>query len=193
MGKSPMQAASDAAIEIGLAVVATSLTLCAVFIPVAFMNGIPGEFFKPFGFTATVAVLFSLLVARTLTPMMASRYMKAHDERETTGRWKTWYVAKVEWAMAHRKTTSLVGGLLIVAAIVGLIRLPTGFIPNEDQGYLVVSVQLPDASALERTQLGMALVVKELEKVPGVDRVVSIGGVNALSNNSSQSRRYAQS
>ena len=65
MGKPPVQAATDAAIEIGLAVVATSLTLCAVFFPVAFMGGIPGEFFKPFGFTAAVAVLFSLLVART--------------------------------------------------------------------------------------------------------------------------------
>jgi multidrug efflux pump subunit AcrB len=72
MGKQPMQAAKDAAIEIGLAVVATTFTICAVFIPVAFMGGIPGEFFGPFGFTVTVAVLFSLLVARTLTPMMAA-------------------------------------------------------------------------------------------------------------------------
>ena len=81
MGKPPLQAATDAAIEIGLAVVATSLTLCAVFIPVAFMDGIPGEFFKPFGFTATIAVLFSLLVARTLTPMMASKYMRPYHAR----------------------------------------------------------------------------------------------------------------
>ena len=85
MGKPPLQAATDAAIEIGLAVVATSLTLCAVFIPVAFMDGIPGEFFKPFGFTATVAVLFSLLVARTLTPMMASRLMRPDTHVETAG------------------------------------------------------------------------------------------------------------
>jgi multidrug efflux pump subunit AcrB len=72
MGKSPREAAMDAAIEIGLAVVATTLTICAVFIPVAFMGSIAGEFFRPFGFTVTIAVLFSLLVARMLTPMMAA-------------------------------------------------------------------------------------------------------------------------
>ncbi len=81
MGKTPLQAATDAAIEIGLAVVATTLTLCAVFVPVAFMSGIPGQFFKPFGFTATIAVLFSLLVARMLTPMMAAYMLKPHEER----------------------------------------------------------------------------------------------------------------
>ncbi len=76
-GKKPREAAMDAAIEIGLAVVATTLTICAVFIPVAFMGGIAGEFFRPFGFTVTVAVLFSLLVARTLTPMMAAYMLEA--------------------------------------------------------------------------------------------------------------------
>jgi HAE1 family hydrophobic/amphiphilic exporter-1 len=81
----------------------------------------------------------------------------------------------------------VVGGLLIIGAIVGLIKLPTGFIPNEDQGYLIVATSLPDAASLERTQLGMQRVVSAIEKVPGVDRVVSIGGVNPLNNNASQS------
>jgi multidrug efflux pump subunit AcrB len=97
MGKPPLQAATDAAIEIGLAVVATTLTLCAVFIPVAFMDGMPGQFFKPFAFTATIAVLFSLLVARMLTPMMASKYMKPYHEEEKPGRFKVWYLDKVRW------------------------------------------------------------------------------------------------
>ncbi len=79
MGKKPKEAAMDAAIEIGLAVVATTLTICAVFVPVAFMSGIAGEFFGPFSFTVVVAVLFSLLVARTLTPMMAAYFLKPHD------------------------------------------------------------------------------------------------------------------
>ena len=100
MGKPPLQAATDAAIEIGLAVVATSLTLCAVFVPVSFMSGIPGQLFKPFGFTATIAVLFSLLVARTLTPMMASKFMRACDAGEEQGRFKTWYLGKVQWVLA---------------------------------------------------------------------------------------------
>src|SRR5690606_24066889 len=117
MGKPPMQAAADAAIEIGLAVVATTLTLCAVFIPVAFMDGIPGEFFKPFGFTAATAVLFSLLVARMLTPLMASRMMKADAELEGTGRFKASYLAKVNWVLAHRKTTVLASTIVMVAAL----------------------------------------------------------------------------
>ena len=79
MGKKPKEAAMDAAIEIGLAVVATTLTICAVFVPVAFMSGIAGEFFGPFSFTVVVAVLSSLLVARTLTPMMAAYFLKPHD------------------------------------------------------------------------------------------------------------------
>ena len=83
-GKKPLEAAMDAAIEIGLAVVATTLTLCAVFVPVAFMGGVPGEFFRPFAFTAAVAVMFSLLVARMLTPMMAAYMLKAHPERTRT-------------------------------------------------------------------------------------------------------------
>ena len=82
MGKKPKEAAMDAAIEIGLAVVATTLTICAVFVPVAFMSGIAGEFFGPFSFTVVVAVLCSLLVARTLTPMMAAYFLKPHDRPE---------------------------------------------------------------------------------------------------------------
>jgi multidrug efflux pump subunit AcrB len=174
MGKSPMQAASDAAIEIGLAVVATSLTLCAVFIPVAFMNGIPGEFFKPFGFTATVAVLFSLLVARTLTPMMASRYMKAHDERETTGRWKTWYVAKVEWAMAHRKTTIAASTVLMLATFALARTLPTSFSPNEDLGYISLSTTLPPGTQIESTAAVAERIRAEIVKHPEVKHIYTV-------------------
>ncbi len=118
MGKPPMQAATDAAIEIGLAVVATSLTLCAVFVPVAFMDGIRGEFFKPFAFTATVAVLFSLLVARTLTPMMASRFMRAEHGTGAAGRFKTWYLDKVDWVLrASLESPSRASTVLMVGAL----------------------------------------------------------------------------
>ena len=92
MGKKPKEAAMDAAIEIGLAVVATTLTICAVFVPVAFMSGIAGEFFGPFSFTVVVAVLCSLLVARTLTPMMAAYFLKPHDRPERPSRIMDWYL-----------------------------------------------------------------------------------------------------
>ena len=102
MGKKPKEAAMDAAIEIGLAVVATTLTICAVFVPVAFMSGIAGEFFGPFSFTVVVAVLCSLLVARTLTPMMAAYFLKPHDRPERPSRIMTWYLERVRWCLAHR-------------------------------------------------------------------------------------------
>ena len=98
-GKKPLEAATDAAIEIGLAVVATTLTLCAVFVPVAFMGGIPGEFFRPFAFTAAVAVLFSLLVARMLTPMMAAYMLKPHAEQNEDSWIKRKYLVAVEWCL----------------------------------------------------------------------------------------------
>ncbi len=105
MGKKPKEAAMDAAIEIGLAVVATTLTICAVFVPVAFMSGIAGEFFGPFSFTVVVAVLCSLLVARTLTPMMAAYFLRPHDRPERPSRIMAWYLERVRWCLAHRWVT----------------------------------------------------------------------------------------
>jgi multidrug efflux pump subunit AcrB len=152
MGKPPLQAATDAAIEIGLAVVATSLTLCAVFIPVAFMDGIPGEFFKPFGFTATVAVLFSLLVARALTPMMASRLMRPDSHVEQPGRVKDWYMAKVRVVLHHRWLTIGASTLVMLATFALARTLPTGFTPNEDFGFVSLNVSLPPGSTMENSR-----------------------------------------
>ncbi|MBP8272611.1 MAG: efflux RND transporter permease subunit, partial [Sphaerotilus sp.] len=152
MGKPPLQAATDAAIEIGLAVVATSLTLCAVFIPVAFMKGIPGEFFKPFGFTATVAVLFSLLVARTLTPMMASRLMRADNHVETTGPMKAWYIEKVKWALEHRRITVAASTALMIGSFWLATTLPTGFTPTDDFGSVNLNISLPPGSTMDESR-----------------------------------------
>ncbi|HWL63021.1 MAG TPA: efflux RND transporter permease subunit [Steroidobacteraceae bacterium] len=149
MGKSPMQAATDAAIEIGLAVVATSLTLCAVFIPVAFMGGIPGEFFKPFGFTAAVAVLFSLLVARTLTPMMASKLMRPEHELEREGRYKEWYLDKVRWVLSHRLITVIASSVVMAATLSLGWFLPKEFIPAGDYGFVSINTSLPPGSTME--------------------------------------------
>ena len=121
MGKPPLQAATDAAIEIGLAVVATTFTLCAVFMPVAFMDGIPGQFFKPFAFTATIAVLFSLLVARMLTPMMASKYMRPYHEPETAGPYQDLVLAtrcNGRWSTAG-KCIGAVTVLMVVTFSIG--------------------------------------------------------------------------
>jgi multidrug efflux pump subunit AcrB len=149
MGKPPLEAATDAAIEIGLAVVATTLTLCAVFIPTAFMGGIPGEFFKPFGFTAAIAVLFSLLVARTLTPMMASKFMRPQPHVKPQGRYKTWYLEKVKWVLENRWKTIAVSTTGMVASFWLATTLPTSFVPAQDFGFVSLNVSLPPGSQLE--------------------------------------------
>jgi multidrug efflux pump subunit AcrB len=150
-GKKPMQAAMDAAIEIGLAVVATTLTICAVFIPVAFMSGIAGQFFAPFGFTVTVAVLFSLLVARTLTPMMAAYFLKPHDRPETTPKIMTWYLGRVRWCLANRWKTLGVATVVIFSMLALFPLLPTAFSPAGDNGFTQLSIELPPGAALEDT------------------------------------------
>ncbi|MES2603753.1 MAG: efflux RND transporter permease subunit, partial [Pseudomonadota bacterium] len=151
MGKKPREAAMDAAIEIGLAVVATTLTICAVFIPVAFMGGIAGEFFLPFGFTVTIAVLFSLLVARMLTPMMAAYFLKPHQEEEKEGRWLLWYLEKVRWCLQHRGIVVLVSAV-VMGGMLSLYRfLPTGFAPAGNNGFTQMSVELPPGALLEDT------------------------------------------
>jgi hydrophobe/amphiphile efflux-1 (HAE1) family protein len=151
MGKTPRQAAMDAAIEIGLAVVATTLTICAVFVPVAFMGGIPGEFFRPFGLTVAIAVLFSLLVARMLTPMMAANLLKPHGEEEKQAAWLSWYIDKVRWCLRHRWKVVIVSSI-VMGVMLSLFRfLPTGFAPAGDNGFTQLSVELPPGSNLEDT------------------------------------------
>ena len=171
MGKPPLQAATDAAIEIGLAVIATSLTLCAVFIPVAFMAGIGGEFFKPFAFTATVAVLFSLLVARTLTPMMASRFMLAETELEQPGRVKNWYLRKVDWVLANRWKTFMAATVLMIAGIGLAASLPREFQPAQDFGLVNLDVSLPPGSTMDDSRTVGDDILRRLKAYPEVKHV----------------------
>jgi multidrug efflux pump subunit AcrB len=179
MGKPPLQAATDAAIEIGLAVVATTFTLCAVFVPVAFMDGIPGQFFKPFAFTATIAVLFSLLVARMLTPMMASKYMRPYHEEEKQGPVKTWYLNKVQWAMAHRTLTLGAVTIVMIATFTLAWKLPTGLSPADDAGFVNLNVSLPPGARLEDTRLVAEEVRRRVSKHKEVARVWSVVNVRS--------------
>ncbi len=152
MGKKPRAAAMDAAIEIGLAVVATTLTICAVFIPVAFMSGIAGQFFRPFGFTVTVAVLFSLLVARTLTPMMAAYFLKPHEERPRgRARIMPWYLGRVRWCLQNRWKTLGAATVIIGSMLAAFPFLSTAFSPAGDNGFTRLSVELAPGSSLEDT------------------------------------------
>jgi hydrophobe/amphiphile efflux-1 (HAE1) family protein len=151
MGKNPKEAAMDAAIEIGLAVVATTLTICAVFIPVAFMGSIAGEFFRPFGFTVAIAVLFSLLVARLLTPMMAAYMLKPHEMVEHNSKALDWYLTKIRWCLHHRGLVVLVSSITMIGLLSLARFLPTGFAPAGNNGFTQLSVELPPGARLEET------------------------------------------
>ncbi len=153
MGKPPLQAAMEAADEIGLAVIATSLTLVAVFLPTAFMGGVPGKFFVQFGITAAVAVVASLMVARLLTPMMAAYFLKPHPESQGDSLIMTSYLAAAGWCLDHRKTTALAALLFFIGSLQLLPLLPKGFVPAADRGLTSIKLELPPGSSLDDTRM----------------------------------------
>ncbi|MBA4316537.1 MULTISPECIES: efflux RND transporter permease subunit [Limnobacter] len=155
MGKSPLDAAREAADEIGLAVIATTFTLIAVFLPTAFMSGIAGKFFKQFGWTAALAVFASLVVARMLTPMMAAYMLtsKGHEhEKNEPGKMMARYLDWVRWALAHRLVTCVAAGAFFVGSIMLIPLLPTGFIPPDDLSQTQVYIELQPGSTYEQTR-----------------------------------------
>ena len=177
MGKTPMQAAIDAADEIGMAVIATTFTLIAVFLPTAFMAGIPGKFFVQFGWTAAIAVFFSLVVARMLTPMMAAYILKApkHEEREP--RWLSVYMGWAKWCLKHRFLTLLGAAVFFFGSFALVPLLATGFIPPDDLSQTQVTVTLPPGSTLKETYAAAEQARELVQKNPHVKLVyTAIGG-----------------
>jgi multidrug efflux pump subunit AcrB len=177
MGKSPLQAATEAANEIGLAVIATTLTLVAVFLPTAFMGGVPGLIFRQFGITAATAVLMSLLVARLLTPMMAAYFLRAPSDLEQhDGNLMKRYLGWVNSCLSHRKTTALVAAGTFVVAVLLATQIPTEFFPAGDDGQTQVSLSLTPGSTLEQTNalaLKAAAIAKQIPEV--ADVFISVG------------------
>ncbi|SCK21641.1 efflux RND transporter permease subunit [Vogesella sp. LIG4] len=176
MGKTPKQAALEAADEIGLAVIATTFTLVAVFLPTAFMSGITGRFFRQFGMTAAAAVLASLLVARLLTPMMAAYLLKAHPERAEDSRLMTRYLGWVRWCLARRKTTVAAATAFFVASLALIPLLPTGFVPASDLARSSVSISLPPGSTLQDTRALALAAQQRLAGLQGVQHVFASVG-----------------
>jgi HAE1 family hydrophobic/amphiphilic exporter-1 len=146
-GKSPYQASLEAADEIGLAVIATTATIIVVFLPVSFMGGVPGQFFRQFGITVAVAVFFSLLVARLITPMMAAYFLKSHPE-ETPARWLNFYLKSLRWSLANRGKTVLGAITIFAASVVLALFIPTGFFPDTDQSQSELHIELPPGATL---------------------------------------------
>lgn len=182
MGKTPIEAATDAAAEIGLAVVATTMTLVAVFLPTALMGGIPGLFFKQFGITAAVAVLTSLLVARLLTPMMAAYFLKGDHAEEQDGWLMRRYMRAARWCQGHRKTVAIAAIVFFVASLSLVPLLPTGFMPAGDRSQTQVSLELAPGSRIEQTAELVREASKRIEALDHVTRVFSFIGTNDARN-----------
>jgi HAE1 family hydrophobic/amphiphilic exporter-1 len=179
MGKSPMQAALDAADEIGLAVVATTLTIVAVFVPVSFMASVPGQFFRQFGISVAIAVVFSLLVARLLTPVMGAYFLKSHGKEDKEPRWMHGYLHLVQWGLAHRKLALLSGGGLIAASVAIAPFLATTFIPTSDRGQATISFELPPGTPIEETVAAAESARQIIPKHKEVTRVLAVIGNGA--------------
>ena len=179
MGKTPYQAAMEAADEIGLAVIATTFTLIAVFLPTAFMGGVPGKFFVQFGWTAAIAVFFSLLVARMLTPMMSAYILQPRALRSVPG-WIEIYLRWAGYCLKHRVLTTLAAAVFFFGSFALVSLLPTGFIPPDDLSQSQVTLTLPPGSTFQQSYR-MAEQAREIvQKNPHVKLVyTAIGGGSA--------------
>jgi multidrug efflux pump len=181
-------AALEAMREVSGAVVAIILVLCAVFIPVAFLGGIAGQLYRQFAVTLTFAVVISGFIALTLTPALCAILMKKGDHHarifEPFNRGFAWltqrFLATVHLVLRHRRY-ALVAFLAVLGIAIGLfLRIPSSFVPAEDQGYIFGGVQLPDGATLERTR-GVSGALSDIARAePGVQNVMVINGFDLL-------------
>ncbi len=208
LGETPWTAALKGRSEIGLAAIAITLVDVVVYVPMAFMSGIVGQFFRQFGLTVAVATLFSLFVSFTLTPMLASRWLKAEsdeDDNSLMGRfgrkWEAGYNRLAEvygrllvWALGHRKTVVVVTFLIFAGAVsmIPLKLIGTEFLPAEDQGEVYLLVEMPPGTPLNVTNDVVLKLEQKLAKVPEVTDYFSTVGLSESGFISTGDSRYAR-
>ncbi len=170
MGKTAYQASMDAADEIGLAVVATTSAIVAVFLPVGLMPGISGQFFKNFGFTVVVSVLLSLAVARLITPVLAAYFLKSHGVAEHgEGAWVRHYMSILRWSLNNRwKVIIMGGGGALLCTVWAFATLPLTFQPTTDTDFSQVKISLPPGSTVAQTTAVADAATAILEQSPVV-------------------------
>jgi len=174
MGKSAYQASIDAADEIGLAVVGTTFSIVAVFLPVGLMPDVAGEYFRNFGFTVVASVLISLGVARLITPMMAAYFLKAKGHaRHGEGWFMDKYMSLLAFTLRHRWTTVVGGFLSLVATFFMFAVLPQTFFPDTDQDFTSVTVEMVPGTTMEQTGAAARQVEAVLRQQPEVVSVYS--------------------
>ncbi len=177
MGKSPYVAALEAADEIGIAVIAISFTIIAIFAPASFMSGIAGQFFKQFGITVSVQVFFSLLAARFVTPVLAAYFMKPHGHEEPPpGAILRAYIRLVTWSVRHYLITILIGLSLLAISIWSITVLPQGFMPAQDSARSTLAIELPPGTQLSSTEKVTEDIVSRLRHRGEVKSVFVDGG-----------------
>ncbi|MFM2236040.1 MAG: hypothetical protein RL209_74 [Pseudomonadota bacterium] len=169
MGKSAYQASIDAADEIGLAVVATTFSIVAVFLPVGLMPGVAGQFFKNFGLTVVASVLMSLAVARMITPMIAAYFLKADGMAEHgEAGWIERYMKILRWSLGHRRWMMGIGAVSLVLTIALLVVLPKQFFPDGDTDFSRIRIEMVPGTTLERTREVSTEAAAIIEKQPEV-------------------------
>lgn len=178
MGKSPLKAAWDGSVEIGLAVVATTATIVAVFLPVAFMGGIPGQFFQPFGVTVAVSTMFSSLAAITITPMLSAYWFKDKKNPKNVrnaakNKRFTPYRSLLIWSLRHRITTVLLAIAFFIGSLQLVPYIPKGLFTEGDDGLSLVSIELPPGSTLKETESVVFRVKDALKANPAVDSILA--------------------
>lgn len=190
-GEEPHAAAIKAMRELVGPVIGITLVLMSAFLPAAFIPGIAGQMYRQFALVIAATALISAINALTLKPTQSAKYIRQHDPNRP----RNWFERQFEKVynplenryarliarlIEHRRASLAFVLLLIVAAIVGLARLPTGFIPTEDQGYLIVAAQLPDAASLERTNSALQRITGMALHTPGVEHTIAISGISPL-------------
>lgn len=190
-GKAARPAAIEAMAELMGPIIGITLVLTCVFLPAAFVPGITGLMYRQFALVIAATAILSGINAITLKPTQSAQYLRPIDPNKKPnafyrtfnhifGKAESNYLKLIHWLLDHRWKSAAVAIVLMLIAAWGFMRIPTDFIPLEDQGYLIVAVRLPDAASVERTKLMLQKVVDLSRKVPGVDHAISIGGVSPL-------------
>jgi hydrophobe/amphiphile efflux-1 (HAE1) family protein len=193
-GVKPFPAAVQATKEIGLAVMATTLSLMAVFIPVAFIGGIPGRFLKSFGYTMAFSVGVSLVVSFSLTPMMSARFLKGHQANLLTKMVDAFYkpierayLGMLSFSLKRRWVIVLACGAVLGSCVPVAKSLPAGFLPEDDKAKFQVTVRAPEGTSSEETLLIAERAAVELRKLPGVAHIlITVAEDDAHTRNFSQ-------
>ena len=195
-GKSPKEAAVSAMTVLLGPIIGITLVLMSVFLPAAFLPGITGQMYRQFALVIAVTAILSAVNAMTLKPTQCAQWLRSSDPsrgknflfRAFNAAFRSvekFYAGMIRHMVRHSLIVTLIALVLMFLSIRGLTKAPTGFIPTEDQGYMMMIVQLPNAASLDRTQSAMDKLSRAVFKVPGVAHVIQIGGISPIDNNAS--------